>query len=193
MVLGLRQDASVCEQLPERVPVPLVVSPQALPPIAVEITRPHDQQQQTMLRDFCLAPKVVEPPLFAASNAADRRSTVKEGHGLIMLTLAELDDELMSFIPGIHWQLPAASLAAGVANKPRKAVLPFRTLAKQFVTEFDDIRLVALAANHAKNLAPIYRIGRPQLRGSSREQWTWAARPAVAPTRGRRRARRSTR
>lgn len=99
---ALQQDSVGCQKGPERRPVPLVVSPETLPPIAVEVTRPHDHQQQTMLRDFCLAPKVVEPPLFSAGNAADRRSPVKEGYGLVMLPLTKLDDELMSLVPRIY-------------------------------------------------------------------------------------------
>jgi hypothetical protein len=110
-----------------------------------------------MLRDFCLAPKVVEPPLFSAGNAADGRSMVKEGHGLVMLPLTKLDDELMSLVPRIYRQLTTAPVATGVANKPREAMLPFGAFAKQSVTQVDDIRLVALAANHAKNLTPTHR------------------------------------
>jgi len=150
---ALQQDSAGCQKGPQRRLVPLAVSPQTLPPIAVETTRPHDHQQETMLWEFCLAPKVVEPPLFSAANTANRCSPVKEGHGLVMLPLTKLDDELMGFVPSIYRQLPTVAVATGVANKPREAVLPFGALAKEFVTEVDDIRLVALAAHHAKNLA----------------------------------------
>lgn len=87
-----------------------------------------------MLWDFALAPMVVEPPLLAARHAADRRSTVKEGDGFVMLPLTKLDYELMSLVPRIHRQLPAATVATGVANKPREAVLPFGALAKKLIT-----------------------------------------------------------
>jgi NaMN:DMB phosphoribosyltransferase len=124
----------------------LGVTSQTLAAVAVEVAGTDDQQPEAVPRDLLLASPVVEPPLLAAANAADCLATIEEGHRLVVLALAVLDDEAALGVIGIDGQRPAAAVTASVADEPGKAVLAQSVLAEELVAEVDDVALVACAA-----------------------------------------------
>jgi len=104
-------------------------------------------------RDLLFAPKVVQSPLNAATDAADGLAAIEEWHRLVVLALAILDNERAPFVVGVNRQLATPTIAARVADQPVEPMLAASTLCEQLIAEVNDVRLVAVAP-HAGERTP---------------------------------------
>lgn len=114
----------------------------------IEVVRLDHEQSQPVGRDLAVAALVVAAPLLTAVDAAHGhdRGLVEVCVGLVVLALAVLDHQPVSWVVGVHRELPVRAVLAGVAEQPLEGVLTRAALFEELVAEVEDVGGAALGS-----------------------------------------------